>query len=93
MNRPGNTAVISILLAIILGVAGFFWYQSTQVPVETTNTPVTNTVTNTEVSDVPDAPEVATDQDLATAETTLDQIDVDANASDSIELDGYLQAF
>lgn len=93
-HRSGNAIVISVLLVLILGVAAFYWFQSMGEPIANTNTTVlTNTQTNTEVSDIPEAPKVETDQDLEAAEAALDQTDVNANASDSTELDGYLQSF
>jgi len=84
--------VIALLAVIILAAGAFLWYQWSKTTTEptTTNTSVTN---QTVTDDVPTAPAVTTDDDLTTAEATLDQVDVNANASDETSLDAYLGEF
>lgn len=82
MNKQSGFAAVEIVLVlVVVAVVGF-----TAFTVFTRNNEAA-------VANVPAAPQITAAADLTTAETTLDQLDIDANAVDSTELDTELNAF
>ncbi len=101
-QRLGNTTVISILIVLIVVATGIVWYYGFAQPAAApTNTvdPVTNTSTLDPADEAqlnvetPNSPTVTTTEDLDTASTTLDQVDLNAGQMDNDQLGSYADEF
>lgn len=92
----GNTTVIAIVAVVVVAAFLGWWFiagkNANTNSGTTTNQANANATANTNLG-VPDAPVVTTETDLATAESTLDQIDPAGDLTDSTELDSHLAAF
>ena len=85
-QQRGFAALEAILLVVVIAIVGFTawtYYGNTR---QSANVP-------SATADVPSAPQITTTNDLTAAEAALDQVDVDANASDSVLLDSELANF
>lgn len=83
MKKQSGFAALEVLLAVVVvAVLGFtaFTYFNRQSAGDAT-------------AKVPAAPQITATADLTTAETALDQLDIDASSLDSAELDTELKAF
>lgn len=79
-------SVITIVVAVIVLVGGFFLYRglTQDSPPSVTTTQNTN---QPSLTDVATAPAIAKTDDLTVAETVLDQTDVNPNPEDTSQLD------
>ncbi|HEX7260134.1 MAG TPA: hypothetical protein VF272_04355 [Candidatus Saccharimonadia bacterium] len=93
-NQSGFAILELALIVAVLAVVGYVAYDAYNAKQTATKTEAPATVKQSNgVNDVPAAPEVNSTEDLTAAEKTLDQIDPEANATDSAQLDSQLSAF
>jgi hypothetical protein len=81
-SQSGFAAAEALLVTAVLAVVGFIVYTNYS----------TKQAVDTEISTVPSAPAIETEQDLVTAEQTIDSIDLDSD-NDAAELDAALATF
>lgn len=95
-QRPGNTALVAIIIVLALAVGGYFLYTSMnqQSPTNNQNT-TTNTYTqntNTDDLGVAEAPTISSTDDLTLAESVM--MDADLEAGAELEaMSGYAAEF
>jgi len=82
-KRPGFTTTGTLLILLVIVIVGFVIYL---IYTARHNSNLTE-------STVPEAPQVSSSNDLQTASSTLDQVDIDGISSDSNKLDTQLSGF
>jgi len=95
MRKQAGFTFIELILVVaalaLIGVVGVTAYNSHQNATQQASTNTPGPVATT--ANVPAAPQINSTSDLTTAENTLDQSDVDANTSDSSQLNSQLSSF
>lgn len=85
MKKQSGFAVLEIVLVLVvvavLGFTAFTYFNNRQAGNEAAT------------ANVAAAPQITSTADLTTAETALDQLDIDANTLDSAQLDAELNSF
>jgi len=90
MKKQSGFAVLEVLLLVVV-VAILGYTAVTYIGRQQASTDTTGSTAAT--ATVPAAPQVSSTADLTTAENVVDQMDVDANSTDSSQLDSELANF
>jgi prepilin-type N-terminal cleavage/methylation domain-containing protein len=89
-KQYGFSVVEVILVIVLLGLivaSGYFLVKRSHGDTASSSTPTTA------AKSIPSAPTVESASDLTTADTTLDEADLDVNSADSTELDSQIKDF
>jgi guanyl-specific ribonuclease Sa len=95
MRKQAGFTFIELILVVatvvLIGFVGVTAYNAHQNATQQASTNAPGSVATT--ASVPAAPQISSTSDLTAAENTLDKSDIDANTSDSSQLDSQLSSF